>query len=260
MADRRCSYPDCNADVRARGLCNKHYLRAWNDGTLDLVAALPGPRERFWSKVAVPQGGDGCWMWTASRCREGYGRFNADDADLPSTLAHRIAYTWLVGPIPEGLTLDHLCRNTSCVNPDHLEPVTAAENSRRAGNWNRGKTHCTHGHEFTTTNTYMAPDGRRACRECRRRSRRQHRLRNVVTVAAFKIPPPDRRRKVDHYSADELHEILVHDAVHSRPTNLLWAVEAYERIGRLRGNGPELAYVAVVDAKEAASGNRLMPV
>jgi hypothetical protein len=78
-------------------------------------------------------------------------------------------------------------------------------------------------------------------------------------VAAFKIPPPDRRRPVDRYSADELHEILVHDAVHSRPTNLLWAVEAYERIGRERGNGPELAYVAVVDAKEAASGNRLMP-
>jgi hypothetical protein len=174
--ERTCSVTHCMSPARARGLCNAHYLRAWNDGTLDLVAALPGPKERFWTKVVVPRDGDGCWEWTASRCREGYGRFNANDINLPSTLAHRIAYTWLVGPIPDGMTLDHLCRNTGCVNPDHLEVVTASENSRRAVPWNRCKTHCIHGHPFDEENTYVTPVGKRVCRECRRRvhaSRRQ---------------------------------------------------------------------------------------
>lgn len=168
MRERRCSYVGCVDVVRARGLCNRHYLQAWNDGTLDLVAALPGPKERFWAKVRIADD-DECWEWTASVCDEGYGRFNANDIELPSTLAHRIAWTWLVGPIPDGLTLDHLCRNTSCVNPNHLEPVTASENSRRAIPWNRGKTHCVHGHEFDEANTYVCRNGRRACRTCRDR-------------------------------------------------------------------------------------------
>jgi hypothetical protein len=132
------------------------------------VAALPGPKERFWTKVEV-RADDECWPWVASRCREGYGRFNATDIELPSTLAHRIAYTWLVGPIPEGMTLDHLCRRPACVNPNHLEPVSASENARRAVPWNRGKTHCIHGHSFDEANTYVASDGRRACKACRSR-------------------------------------------------------------------------------------------
>lgn len=131
MRDRTCSLLTCSSPVRARGLCNRHYLRAWNDGTLDLVAPLPTATLRFWSKVDRDHP-SGCWIWTASVCREGYGRFNANDIDLPSTLAHRIAYSWIVGPIPEGLTLDHLCQVRSCVNPDHLEPVTTGENTRRA--------------------------------------------------------------------------------------------------------------------------------
>jgi len=109
----------------------------------------------------------------ASRCSEGYGRFNANDITLPSTLAHRIAYTWLVGPIPPAMTLDHLCRNTSCVNPAHLEVVTSAENSRRAVKWNRGKLHCMHGHSFDEANTYKTPDGRRACKTCLRAIQRR---------------------------------------------------------------------------------------
>lgn len=176
MTDRTCSAPDCPAPVRARGLCNRHYLRAWNDGTLDLVADLPNAKERFWAKVQIGTD-DECWPWVASRCREGYGRFNANDIELPSTLAHRIAFTWCVGAIPEGMTLDHLCRNTSCVNPSHLEVVTASENSRRAVPWNRGKAACIHGHPFDEANTYVAADGRRSCKACRARvqaARKRH--------------------------------------------------------------------------------------
>jgi hypothetical protein len=86
-------------------------------------------RERFWSKVNK-YGPNGCWLWTASIAPNGYGHFYRGTTG--GRVAHRFAYELLVGPIPEGLQLDHLCSNRGCVNPDHLEPVTAAINTRRA--------------------------------------------------------------------------------------------------------------------------------
>lgn len=121
----------------------------------------------FWAKVEKT---DGCWQWAGPTMRQGYGYISRNGRIV---YAHRHAYELLVGPIPDGLVIDHLCRNTSCVNPAHLEPVTQRENVLR-GNApaakNAVKTHCPRGHEYTPENTITRDrDGRisRQCRECK---------------------------------------------------------------------------------------------
>src|SRR5690606_17418880 len=84
--------------------------------------------DRFWSKV-IPTGF--CWYWSDTPAKSGYGRISINNT---ATYAHRVAWELLMGPIPEGLTIDHLCHNKLCVNPDHLEPVTFGENASRARN------------------------------------------------------------------------------------------------------------------------------
>lgn len=117
------------------------------------------PLERFEAKVErTPT----CWLWRASLDHAGYGRFKSGRHQV----AHRWSYEHFVGPIPEGLQIDHLCRTPACVNPEHLEPVTGAENVRRAF---AHITHCPQRHPYSAENTYKrAGDGRRYCRECRR--------------------------------------------------------------------------------------------
>lgn len=135
-------------------------------------------RERFWPKVDR-RGPDECWPWLAAHDIHGYGKI---DVDGRSTGAHRFAYQLAVGPVPAGLTLDHLCRNRPCCNPAHLEPVTNRENVLRGEGLTAHlarQTHCHRGHEFTAENTIRRtrPSGGRACRECRRineRARRAH--------------------------------------------------------------------------------------
>lgn len=129
---------------------------------------------RFWSKVnkggPVPDGRPEigpCWEWTSGRTAAGYGRFYL--AKRKPVYAHRYTWELLRGSIPDGLQIDHLCRNRACCNPDHLEPVTNRENGLRgvgAAAVNARKTHCKHGHEFTPENTYEGPRGRQ-CRRCR---------------------------------------------------------------------------------------------
>lgn len=126
--DRTCSIDGCDGEYKGRGWCRKHYMRWLRHG--DPLVVLPkgrftgSPEERFWAKVDCS--GD-CWEWTGGTS-DGYGAIRVDGL---MAKAHRFAYEQLRGPIPDDLDIDHLCRNTRCVNPDHLEPVTRSENARR---------------------------------------------------------------------------------------------------------------------------------
>jgi hypothetical protein len=119
--------------------------------------------QRFSEKVVFAAANE-CWLWQGCRLSHGYGQ-TWDGKRVVG--AHRYAYERLVGPIPEGLTIDHLCRVRHCVNPAHMEPVTAGENARRGENPNRAKTHCKYGHPFDAENTYVRASGGRECRACR---------------------------------------------------------------------------------------------
>jgi len=123
-------------------------------------------------KSRIEPGPNGCWNWTGPRG----GRGHYGSITLPgrrSAYAHRWAYEHYVGPIPDGLEIDHLCRNTLCVNPDHLEAVTHKVNMQRTPK--ALKTHCDNGHRYSAENTYIKPNGCRDCRECRRERDRKRR-------------------------------------------------------------------------------------
>lgn len=122
----------------------------------------------------------------AYRGENGYGRFWLEGKNV---LAHRWSYEHHVAEIPEGLVIDHLCRNHGCVNPDHLEPVTISENTIRGigpqAASERGKaiTHCPQGHEYTKENTYTGGRGR-TCWTCKRAKAREYYERNrELTIA-----------------------------------------------------------------------------
>lgn len=128
---------------------------------------MDATEHRFWSKVDK-SGPGGCWLWTANRVGR-YGRFSISRDE--SHLAHRYAYKKVVGAIPAGLQLDHLCRVPHCVNPAHLEPVTARENLMRGDTHaarNARKTHCPAGHHLSGDNLYVNPHRQRTCRTCQR--------------------------------------------------------------------------------------------
>lgn len=119
--------------------------------------------------LSSPEPNSGCWIWEGGTAggKNQYGVFQLDGK---SRLAHRVSYQFHCGPIPEGLVIDHKCRNTFCVNPDHLEPVTQAVNNiRRPGKYGRPDLNvCRNGHPFTPENTVYTAAGFRNCRECNR--------------------------------------------------------------------------------------------
>jgi hypothetical protein len=126
--------------------------------------------ERIARKIGEPDE-NGCWPWLAYRTPLGYG--GVDWKGKPDK-AHRVVYQILAAPIPGGLVLDHLCRNPSCVNPEHLEPVTDRENILRGAGacaQHARKTHCVRGHPFEGENLHVRRDGARICLTCRREYR-----------------------------------------------------------------------------------------
>lgn len=159
---------------------------------------LSGQFEKVWGRFwpLVEPNGD-CWEWQGSQ-QDGYGRFYVHKRG--HFMAHRVAYVLLVGPMPDDMPLDHLCRNHACVNPDHVEIVTQRENTLRGATIpadHARRTHCPKGHPYDDTNTLREKNGQRRCRECSRLRRstpearrqhleysRRHKARQRATVAA----------------------------------------------------------------------------
>lgn len=189
-----CTAPGCDKPQKNQGekskvpYCGMHAERLRKYGSLEL-RAKPTMEEKFWSRVDKngpvpsirPELGS-CWLWTGVRRRGGYGQFGR------SSSAYVVSYTLLVGPVPDGLELDHLCRTPACVNPAHLEPVTHAENVRR-GKWGehvaaqKAITHCPQGHAYEGDNLIVRK-GQRWCRICLTKAKRAYRQRQALGGAA----------------------------------------------------------------------------
>ncbi len=114
-----------------------------------------------------------CWIWTGIKNNKGYAKVTCGGKTLQG---HRFIYEALKGKIEDGLVIDHLCRNSACVNPEHLEPVTQQENTLRGNgpaSINAKKIECDSGHMLSGANLYITPGGRRQCRACRRKAARK---------------------------------------------------------------------------------------
>ncbi|MDB5317106.1 MAG: endonuclease [Rhodospirillales bacterium] len=126
----------------------------------------------------------GCWVWTGRLTRDGYGQMSVRGR---TEGAHRLSYRAHHGGIPQGLQIDHLCRNRACLNPAHLRAVTHRVNTMAGfgvGALNAAKTACLRGHQFTGENHRVAPDGERVCRPCANIRLRAHRARRLVCEPA----------------------------------------------------------------------------
>ena len=163
---RTCSIVGCPRPYRVAGLCRTHYSRQLRGQHANTVTQYDHWLVKLfsWSE----EGAGGCWLWIKSRTSEGYGQLSVGGVGRH---VHRLMWTHLRGPIPEGLVIDHLCRVRHCVNPDHMEVVTRGENVLRGvgpSAANAQKTHCPRGHAYNAVD----PRGGRACAACRRSQRR----------------------------------------------------------------------------------------
>lgn len=179
MTKRECTRCRTIRTIRARGLCGSCYNRIslYGDTAPDKVNRTADE----WMVVLDRTPGQ-CWLWPGRGHSHGYGSAKADGK---WRLAHRYVYSRLVGVIPDGMTLDHLCKNKLCVNPEHLEVVTRAENLRRAVSDRTTQKprvpRCTHGDE----DLYVDPSGKRVCRICRRERTRLWRSERKETLGHY---------------------------------------------------------------------------
>lgn len=175
MSQDICSVAGCGRPRKVRGMCQPCYRKALHHGEIDTSPhRRMTPEQWFWHTVRQ---GPGCWEWAGVHTALGYSRIYIDGK---YHLAHRFAYELLVGSIPVGMVLDHLCRNPGCVNPDHLEPVTDAENIRRGQGFAAQaarRTHCPQGHPYSGDNLRVTPQGYRICVTCRRTNDREKKRR-----------------------------------------------------------------------------------
>lgn len=141
------------------------------------TARTRGPRDSRIMRRVLVDVDTGCWLWTGALNLWGYGVIGDGTREDNNSLVHRAAYEEFVGPIPDGLDLDHLCRNRMCCNPDHLEPVTRAENvarGDRSTGWADELKTCKRGHPWVEENTRRSAK-QRHCRTCERARKRGNR-------------------------------------------------------------------------------------
>lgn len=145
-----------------------------------LVGEAPGLPERILAKIVrIPE--CGCWVWEGSISGYGYGETWWNNS---KKFIHVLMHELFVGEVPDGFKVDHLCRVRCCCNPEHLEAVTHAENVKRGTGWqhvvekHKAATHCQRGHPWIEENTYVEPNGKRRCLECKRMRLRNWRAKN----------------------------------------------------------------------------------
>lgn len=147
-------------------------------------------RADIWARIALTD--NDCWLWTGTTQGRDKWQYGKVKYLGKVTGSHRHLYEMLVGPIPEGHQIDHLCRNTLCQNPAHMEAVTQQENIRRGkvGEYCASKTHCPRNHPYVLTNTYKDSKGARCCKTCRA-LRGRERSHNPVEWDEFRYYRPD---------------------------------------------------------------------
>lgn len=183
VANDTCSVDGCDREHHARGYCGTHYRR-WRlsgDAQADAPVLDKGPygdaEARWLRRIAKdgplarnnPELGP-CWRWLGWVPDEGYPNFSVDGRTVS---AYRWAYEHFIGPVPDGLELDHFACDRGrqgCVNPYHCRPATRQENQARVPHRNSIKTHCPQGHPYDEANTRHTPSGGRICRACHRAS------------------------------------------------------------------------------------------